>query len=309
MGYKLAGMNVLGGVDIDKKMVALYRRNHAPKFSFDEGIIAFNEVARASGVRCDILDGSPPCTSFSTVGNRDADWGKEKKFREGQVSQRLDDLFFDFIRTAEILAPRVVIAENVRGIIIGKAKGYAKEIVRRFAAAGYVCKIFLLCASRFGVPQRRQRVFFIATRAADASDFFARLAFDEIPSETSFSSIDDGVDAKRRPLPKFLEEATVWSVMTGRPFKDYFASRTGENKAFSHYMAWGNRPLHTIDATGYHIHWTGRGQLTDNELRKAQTFPTDYDFAGIDAQYVLGMSVPPRMMKSVAQAVERALTS
>ena len=45
----------------------------------------------------DILDGSPPCSSFSMAGNREKDWGKTKVFREGQAEQRLDDLFFDYI--------------------------------------------------------------------------------------------------------------------------------------------------------------------------------------------------------------------
>jgi DNA (cytosine-5)-methyltransferase 1 len=50
----------------------------------------------------DILDGSPPCSSFSMAGNREKDWGKEKKFREGQAEQVLDNLFFDFIDLQKI---------------------------------------------------------------------------------------------------------------------------------------------------------------------------------------------------------------
>ena len=45
----------------------------------------------------DILDGSPPCSSFSTAGIREKGWGKLKKFREGQAKQILDDLFFEFV--------------------------------------------------------------------------------------------------------------------------------------------------------------------------------------------------------------------
>jgi DNA (cytosine-5)-methyltransferase 1 len=46
----------------------------------------------------DILDGSPPCSSFSMSGSREKAWGKNKKFREGQANQVLDDLFFHFIQ-------------------------------------------------------------------------------------------------------------------------------------------------------------------------------------------------------------------
>ena len=45
----------------------------------------------------DILDGSPPCTSFSTAGLREKTWGKQKKFREGQKLQTLDDLLVALI--------------------------------------------------------------------------------------------------------------------------------------------------------------------------------------------------------------------
>ena len=62
----------------------------------------------------DILDGSPPCSTFSMAGQREENWGKNKKFREGQASQILDDLFFEFIDLAAILKPKIVIAENVK---------------------------------------------------------------------------------------------------------------------------------------------------------------------------------------------------
>lgn len=69
----------------------------------------------------DVLDGSPPCSVFSTAGSREEGWNTEKVFREGQAKQRLDDLFLYFIAIAKRLQPKVVIAENVKGIIIGNA--------------------------------------------------------------------------------------------------------------------------------------------------------------------------------------------
>ena len=62
------------------------------------------------------------------AGNREKDWGKEKVFREGQEKQRLDDLFFDYIKLAKKLQPKVVIAENVKGMLQGNAKAYVKKI-------------------------------------------------------------------------------------------------------------------------------------------------------------------------------------
>ena len=85
----------------------------------------------------DVLDGSPPCSVFSTAGVREEGWNTEKVFREGQAKQRLDDLFLYFIAIAKRLQPKVVIAENVKGIIIGNAKGWVNQIVKGFDDAGY----------------------------------------------------------------------------------------------------------------------------------------------------------------------------
>ena len=125
MGYKLAGYTVLGNCEIDPEMMKLYRRNHHPKYPYLMDIRDFNQlqVYPEELKYLDILDGSPPCSVFSTAGDREKAWGKEKIFREGQKKQRLDDLFLHFIRTAEILKPKAVIAENVSGLLKGNAGG------------------------------------------------------------------------------------------------------------------------------------------------------------------------------------------
>ena len=85
MGYKLAGYDHLGGVEIDKRLEKLYRQNHNPKYFYLEDIRAFNKRADLPKelYDLDILDGSPPCTTFSMSGKREATWGKKKVFKEG----------------------------------------------------------------------------------------------------------------------------------------------------------------------------------------------------------------------------------
>ena len=169
MGYKLAGFDVIGANDIDPEMSKIYKINHNPKHYYLCDIRKFNKLIEKNEVdrslfRLDILDGSPPCSTFSVAGSREKSWGQKKKFREGQARQVLDDLFFNFIETVRLLQPKVVIAENVKGMLIGNAKGYLIEIKQLFIQAGYDVQLFLLNASRMGVPQRRERVFFIARR-------------------------------------------------------------------------------------------------------------------------------------------------
>ena len=80
-------------------------------------------------------------------------------------------MFFDFIDLAKKLQPKVVVAENVKGLLLGEAKQYVRQIYREFDLAGYYCQHWLLDASKMGVPQRRERVFFIAMRKDLAEPF------------------------------------------------------------------------------------------------------------------------------------------
>lgn len=91
MGYKLAGFNVLGGVEIDPKMMKIYRQNHNPKHSFLMGVQDFknipNENLPKELFELDILDGSPPCSSFSMAGSREDAWGDKKNSERGKLNK------------------------------------------------------------------------------------------------------------------------------------------------------------------------------------------------------------------------------
>ena len=147
-------------------MNEIYVTNHNPKYNYLQPIQEFKNVDNLPSelYNLDILDGSPPCSTFSMAGNRDKDWGKKKKFKEGQAKQVLDTLFFDFIDLGKRLQPKIIIAENVKGIIQGKAKKYVINIHKALKEAGYQSKHFLLNGKYMGLPQARERVFFIAVR-------------------------------------------------------------------------------------------------------------------------------------------------
>ena len=65
---------------------------------------------------------------------------------------------------ASKLQPKVIIAENVKGMLQGNAKVYVKRIKYEFEQAGYKVQLFLLNAASMGVPQKRERVFFVCQR-------------------------------------------------------------------------------------------------------------------------------------------------
>ena len=285
MGYKLAGFDVIGNNEIDPKINAVYIKNHNPKYNFLESIktFALRDDLPDDLFNLDILDGSPPCSSFSMAGNRDKDWGKQKKFREGQADQVLDTLFFDFIALAKKLQPKVVVAENVKGILLGDAIKYLQKIYTDFEEAGYYCQHFLLDSSKMGVPQKRERVFFISLRKDLASQFLKQKnLFEECPF------IEMNFNEKEIPIKLFAKGVKK------RETQNYSKERFGDVMLDLKY------PSNTI-ATDINRYWLSTDELIDKDtLLKIGSYPLDYNFLDNNPQYLVGMSVPPLMTARIA---------
>ena len=313
MGYNLAGFDVIGCNEIDPKMMACYIENHKPKYSFLEPIQTFKlrKDLPEELYNLDILDGSPPCSSFSMAGNREKDWGKDKVFRESQAMQVLDTLFFDFIDLAKELQPKVVIAENVKGLLLGEAKSYVIQIYKDFEKAGYVCQHFLLDASKMGVPQRRERVFFIALRKDIATQFMKQVdMFTYLPEiemkfkekAINFSEIRDGLG---RELTEFTKR--LWDV---REISDNDMSLSRmrlDNKESNFNMKYlhDNKVCLTLtsNATAQKILYSEPKTMSQTEAIKAGSFPSDYTFLNVTSDYLIGMSVPPVMTAQIATRI------
>ena len=296
MGYKLAGFNVLGGVEIDKEMMAIYKANHNPKYSYLMGVQDFNKLTEIPEElkNLDILDGSPPCSTFSMAGKREKKWGTEYKFREGQKYQRLDDLFFHFIQTAKILQPKIVVAENVKGLIAGNARGYVKEIFRDFKEAGYETQLFLFNAAKMGVPQARERTFFIARRKDLNLKSFKPL-FNEEPISVA-KAFENIIENNEEKLISEKLQKLWYKVKPGKSFS------TVHPKGHCFNMSTVNPkiPSRTVTATKGLVYWNKPRYLNSYEIKRIQTFPEDFNFLNTDPCYVMGMSVPPFMTQRVA---------
>lgn len=315
MGYKLAGFDVIGCNEIDPKMMRAYQTNHKPRFAFLESIQTFKtrEDLPAELYDLDILDGSPPCSSFSTSGNREADWGKNKKFREGQAEQILDRLFFDFIDLAKKLQPKVVVAENVKGLLLGEAINYVREIYEAFDLAGYYVQHWLLDSSTMGVPQRRERVFFIALRKDLAGPFLRQvdmftqlpelvLEFNERP--VLFGEIyQPGVDD--RPLNKTTKMFNYWQnrIKTDDSFSDTALRINNKEEFFNNKYIHQEKVCNTYPAGDVLYLFDEYRLLNKLESCYISTFPTDYDFCDSKYNYIMGMSVPPLMTAKIAQQI------
>lgn len=303
MGYKLAGFNVLGNCEIDKKINEVYIENHKPKYNYCMPIQEMNQLKEYPEelYDLDILDGSPPCSTFSIAGEREKNWGKSKKFREGQACQVLDDLFFEFIKLAEILKPKIIVAENVKGIIMGNARGYVNLIIKQLDKAGYNTQIFLLNAARMGVPQKRERVFFIATRK-DLNFPKLNLEFNE-----KFITYGEIKDTEYKLINK---DTLLYQRWLKRNRKDNSLCDTiqrtenGKISSFNTQFVKDNRIPNTLASGSLFLRFDVPASISDRDIKIIQTFPQDYNFLKQNVQYICGMSVPPIMMKKIAEQIK-----
>lgn len=301
MGYKLAGCDVLGCVEIDPKINEIYVRNHNPKNNFCMDLREFNELPDeqipAELFNLDILDGSPPCTTFSMAGDREENWGKKKKFKEGQTEQTLDDLSFVFIETVKKLRPKVVIMENVEGLLLGEAWSYVQQIYSELMGAGYFIHHWLLKGEQMGVPQTRHRVFFVATRAdlqIDPSWLDMSFNYEPVTYEQIKSATGKPVNKERR-LYKVLEQVQYGDHDLG----DVVRRTENKDSLFSHMIVYDSEVMPTITAKCEFFRFSDKTGIPDDDIIRAATFPSDYDFLNKSPMFICGMSVPPVMMKRV----------
>ena len=316
MGYKLAGFDVLGCNEIDPKMIEAYKVNHNPKYAYLEPIQTFKlrKDLPKELYELDILDGSPPCSSFSMAGSREDGWGKEKKFREGQAKQVLDNLFFDFIDLANELKPKIVVAENVAGLMMGNAKEYVKKIYIAFKDAGYELRIepYLLDASKMGVPQRRKRVFFVAIRTDLSEQFMEQKDMFQVAPKLDLEFNekeifwDEFETNDKIPTLTSKRALQLWSeIKPGQTFADHPDSSSG----FGAYKLERLRALPTITSVFRPNSGTGLLHpdipriLNKIEYCCGGSYPQDYNFLNNQYGYLIGMSVPPVMTAQIASRI------
>ena len=157
LGFASAGYEIVFANDIDVLCQHTYESNH-PKVEFLPGSIeqlSVSGIRRRTGLRrgeLDVLLGGPPCQGFSI---------------NAPVRRVADDrnhLFQHYGRLVlEGLHPKVVVMENVPGML-SLAKGrFVEAVYDLFRRAGYRMRHMVLCAAHYGIPQERWRLFLIGT--------------------------------------------------------------------------------------------------------------------------------------------------
>ena len=302
LGYKMAGYKVALACEFVPAAAETYKSN------FPETVIDGRDVRDVTGKELlerakveyrelDILDGSPPCSSFSTAGSREKGWGKTKGYSE--TSQRTDDLFFEYARLIEEMQPKVFVAENVSGLVKGKAKGYFLEILHRLKSCGYKVKCKVLNAAWLGVPQSRQRTIFVGVR----ND----LGFEPVyPKPDAFCySLKDAIGDSKDGI---TAENDISKYAIGKEWDKIGKPGTQSEKYFQLVRPAWEKPCPTITATSAIVgsasvtHPSQKRKFSIQEIKRICSFPDDYILQGTYAQQVerMGRAVPPVMMKQIA---------
>lgn len=307
-GYRMAGAKVLAINEFIPEAIATYRANWPDTIILPgdvrkltpEQILA--EIGKEKG-ELDLLDGSPPCSAFSTAGAREKGWGKTKKYSDSEQTN-VEDLFFEYTRILRGVMPKAFVAENVAGLAKGTAKGYLNEILRELRSCGYEVSCKILDAKYLGVPQSRTRAIFVGVRndlwqAAYKGKLHPEPQSKTVSLKNAFLGLNvSDQDKNETDIGKYAVFQELKKLREGGQSEKYFQL----------VKAHPNMPSGCITASSGNIgiacvkHWDNRA-FTVSEVKRIMSVPDDYILTGTYQQKVerLGRMVAPLMMKAVAE--------
>ena len=173
IGVRQAGFDILACVELDKNACDTLRCNierNGDNTKVYEGDIKalepstiLSDINIASG-GIDLLFGGPPCQAFSLI-------GKQKALEDERGM-----LLFQMIRYTEAMQPKVVLMEQVKGLLSakdaeGRRGGVFERLLKEFDRLGYVVKYKVCLAADYGVAQMRERVILVATKGKNGFEF------------------------------------------------------------------------------------------------------------------------------------------
>jgi len=328
VGFKKAGFNVVAASELDAYACATFRANHQETVLY-EGDITENFENLAIEKDLDVVFGGPPCQGFSVAGKMDPDDPRSK-------------LIFRFADVVDALNPRVFVMENVKALgVLSKFSEVRRELMTRFSKSGYTVNVHILNAKDFGVPQSRERVFFIGVKSSikPASSHRFRKYILKPPSLreaighlgpagcTSNSRVCNAkVTLASKPILRKSPYAGMMFNGQGRPLNpDGWASTLpasmGGNRSpiIDEGHLYNNSPSWVEQ---YHRHLMNGGapygigdapeylrRLTVDEAVLLQGFPVDYKFCGPQSKIFsqIGNAVPCKLAHVVASVVRQLL--
>ena len=330
VGFIRAGIQIVGGNDLDKDACLTYEANHSGT-PVKCGDISEHlpELCQFEGI--DIVFGGPPCQWFSVAGKMNPNDPRSQ-------------MLWVFMKVVELTKPRAFVCENVKALaVLDKWAEIRQRLFFYAKRLGYKYKLVVLNSSSFGVPQSRERMFLIGFRDVDdISDLEDRfepykrqpltirdilLPLGIAGSEKNSRICNAKVTIAANPVMRRSPYAGMMFNGQGRPlnpagYSCALHASMGGNKTpiideehcyfdqdswvewYHSYLVQGGEPLPLNSAPR-----TLR-RLTIDEALRIQTFPNDYQFIGKPSSIYrqIGNAVPCDLAQVVAEVVCNYLT-
>jgi DNA (cytosine-5)-methyltransferase 1 len=317
LGMEKAGLNTLLLSELDKHACNTLLANR-PNWNVVQGDVAEVDFTPFRG-QVDVLSGGFPCQAFSYA-------GKKRGFEDARGT-----LFYEFARAVKETSPRVIVAENVRGLLNhdeGKTLSTIKEIIDEL---GYeLVEPRVLKAIFYQVPQKRERLFLVAIRKdlAQLASFgwpspYKRIMTmkDALKAGSLFDTDVPKSEGQKYPeskaeVLKLVPPGGYWRDLPLQIQKDYMKKSFylgGGKTGMARRLSWDEPSLTLTCAPAQkqteRCHPDETRPLTVREYARIQTFPDDWLFSGpITAQYKqIGNAVPVNLSYAVARSVVRLL--
>lgn len=318
LGLRQAGFTVIGAVEVDPLAVETYKANHKRVHVWTKDIcdLSVDEILTKFNLEpgeLDLVAGCPPCQGFSTMTTLN---GKYER------NDARNDLVFQYLRIVQGLRPKAVMMENVPDLM---KDGRSITLKRELEALGYVCKMDVHDASKFGVPQRRRRFVLVAGHGQEiafAKEVKGRRTVKQAFAKLRRPKTDVLHNLPYRPSPAVLERIRLTPKDGGSRTdlgKQYQLACHKKSDGFKDVygrMAW-KKPAPTITggcfnpSKGRFLHPEEHRPISMREAALLQTFPPTYRFSlkrgktGI-AQ-MIGNALPPEFIRRHAAQIEAAL--
>lgn len=330
IGTQLAEVKVMSSLDVFEDSVETLKKNKFFSHTNHEvGDITkitglhYAEVLKKENPEKLIIVGGPPCQPFSKAGY----WVTNEKRNSSEDPRNMIEPYFKII--SEIW-PDGFVLENVESILHPSNKTAVETIYENMEKLGYNRSLLKVNAAEYGIPQKRKRVFFLASKKninasltktnGNAKECTAN------PKLLPYERVVDWIgkfDDEQYSVGEKLETDGKWErELTCVPFgQNYIALSARENYPTPVFVAgkryWSSLlklhpflPSWTIIASPGHwegpFHWKNR-RLNIRELAAIQTFPEDYVFYGsVNSQHKqIGNAVPPLLAKKVVKELCR----
>jgi DNA (cytosine-5)-methyltransferase 1 len=315
VGFNRAGFDIIWANDFDKDACETYK-NNVGNHIFCGDIDQLKYKLYATVKIADIVFGGPPCQGFSVAGKMNPFDPRSKHI-------------WTFAEVVKKINPAAFLMENVKALgQLKKWEPLREELLQEFRNAGYMVNFIILNASEFGVPQARERVFFVGFKGNSSiiPDLEKMIEDYKIKSPTvrqALSVLDKAGTGNNKGLAKAKITIAPTPIMRKSPYAGMLFNGLGRPVKIDGYCATlpatmgGNKtPIIDEDALyndkdnwveSYHNSLLNGGnpleykevpkrlrRLTTQEAAVLQSFPLDYKFYGSQSSVFkqIGNAVP-----------------